>query len=66
MSVATILKRAGGYGPILFGVAFIAPLIAQSLEAAGIPAPFGQSPIVVGLVIGAAMGTVAKLRGSWI
>ncbi len=53
-------------GPILFGVAFLAPLIAQSLEAVGWPARFGLVPIHFGLGLGLSLGVVAALRGRWI
>lgn len=53
-------------GPILFGVAFLAPLIAQSLEAAAVPAPFGAEPLHFGLALGLSLGVVAALRGRWV
>jgi hypothetical protein len=53
-------------GPILFGVAFLAPLIAQSLEAASLPAPFGLEPIHFGLGLGLTLGVIAALRGRWV
>ena len=53
-------------GPILFGVAFLAPLVAQSLEAAGLPAPFGLAPLSFGLALGLTLGVVAALRGRWL
>ncbi len=53
-------------GPILFGVAFLAPLIAQSLEAMRVPAPLGLEPIHFGLGLGLSMGIVAAMRGRWI
>ena len=53
-------------GPILFGVAFLAPLIAQSLEATSLPVPFGVAPISFGLVAGLGLGVVAALRGRWV
>ena len=53
-------------GPILFGGAFLAPLIAQSLEAASLPAPFGLAPIHFGLAVGLGLGVVAALRGRWV
>jgi hypothetical protein len=61
-----ILKKAGGLGPVLFGVGFIAPLIAQSLEAASLSAPLGLSHITFGLILGISMGVVAQLRGRWV
>ena len=53
-------------GPILFGGAFLAPLIAQSLEAVSWPAPLGLAPITFGLVAGLSLGVVAALRGRWV
>lgn len=53
-------------GPIAFGGAFLAPLIAQSLEAASLPAPFGLAPIHFGLMLGLGLGVVAALRGRWL
>ena len=53
-------------GPILFGVAFLAPLIAQSLEAASLSAPFGLEPLPFGLAAGLTLGVVAALRGRWV
>ncbi len=53
-------------GPVLFGVAFLAPLIAQSLEAASLPAPFGLAPIHFGLALGLSLGVIAAMRGRWV
>ncbi len=53
-------------GPVLFGVAFLAPLIAQSLEAASLSAPFGLRPLSFGLAVGLGLGVVAALRGRWV
>ena len=53
-------------GPVLFGGAFLAPLIAQSLEALSWSAPFGLAPIVFGLAVGLSLGVVAAIRGRWI
>ena len=53
-------------GPILFGGAFLAPLIAQSLEAASLPAPFGLEPIHFGLALGLSLGVIAAVRGRWV
>jgi hypothetical protein len=58
--------KLGAIGPILFGVAFLAPLIAQSLEATSWPVPFGLAPIHFGLALGLSLGVVAALRGRWI
>jgi hypothetical protein len=61
-----ILEKLGGYGPVFFGVGFLAPLIAQSMDAASIPAPFGMGTLAFGLAVGVALGGVAKWRGSWV
>jgi hypothetical protein len=60
------IKKLGDYGPVLFGIAFIAPLIAQSLDAAALSAPLGLSNIAFGLAVGVSLGTIAKLRGRWV
>jgi hypothetical protein len=62
----TILERIADYGPILFGIGFVAPLTAQSMEAVAISAPLGLSNIAFGLILGVSMGAVAKLRGTWV
>ena len=56
----------GAMGPVLFGVAFLAPLIAQSFEAASLPVPFGLEPIAFGLALGLTLGGIAVIRGRWI
>ena len=53
-------------GPILFGVAFLAPLVAQSLEATALRAPFGMEPLHFGLAVGLSLGIVAAFRGRWV
>ena len=53
-------------GPVLFGIAFLAPLIAQVLEAASLPVPFGIEGIHFGLAAGLTLGVVAALRGRWV
>lgn len=52
--------------PLLFGVGFVAPLIAQVLQRAlpgVVPAPW---PILIGLVVGGVWGAFANVRGRWI
>ena len=53
-------------GPILFGVAFLAPLIAQMIEEAALSAPFGLAAIHFGLMTGLTLGVIAALRGRWV
>ncbi len=64
--IGKIVQAIGPWGPVLFGIGFLAPLIAQSMEALEIAAPFGLSFIQTGLLIGAGLGLAAKLRGRWI
>ena len=52
--------------PFLFGIGFIAPVIAQAMAAGGWSAPFGMERIVFGLVIGSVWGLYATIRGRWI
>ena len=52
--------------PLFFGIGFIAPLIAQSMAALEIAAPFGLSGIGFGLLIGAPWGLYATLKGRWL
>ena len=52
----SVIKTIFYFGPLLFGIGFIAPLTAQVLAQAGWPLPFGATPLVAGLVAGAALG----------
>lgn len=55
-----------GLGPILFGIGFMAPVIAALIAALDMQPPFGVQPILVGLLIGASWGLVARWRGTWL
>ena len=57
---------AAAAGPLLFGVCFLAPLIAQTLEAVAVPAPFGVERITFGIATGLLLGGVAAMRGRWV
>jgi len=52
--------------PFLFGLGFIAPLIAQLLERALLAATQTEWPLLVGLAIGGSWGALANLRGRWL
>ena len=52
--------------PFLFGIGFIAPLIAQTMAYWDIAAPWGLSRISFGLLIGAPWGLYAMIRGRWL
>jgi len=52
--------------PFLFGIGFVAPLIAQLLERMVPGTTQAQWPLVAGLAIGGSWGVAANLRGRWI
>jgi len=52
--------------PILFGIAFMAPVLAEIMRAAGLATPFGVPAIAVGLIVGLVWGTYATVKGSWL
>jgi hypothetical protein len=54
------------WGPLLFGIGFLAPLIATLTTLVGVSPPFGLSTIQTGVVIGTSWGLYAKVRGSWL
>lgn len=60
------VKKLLSIMPFLFGIGFIAPLIAQIMAAWGWTAPFGLSRIAFGLAIGASWGLYANIRGRWL
>jgi hypothetical protein len=61
----TVIKTIFYFGPLLFGLGFIAPLAAQILERLETPLPFGLTPLIAGLILGAAWGTYAQIKGRW-
>jgi hypothetical protein len=60
------LKLAFPWGPVLFGIGFVAPVLAQSMDGAGLSAPAGLSNLQLGLLVGILWGTFAKFRGRWV
>jgi uncharacterized membrane protein YdjX (TVP38/TMEM64 family) len=62
----TVLKTLFHFGPLVFAFGFIAPLTAQIIERAGLALPFGLTPLVAGLLLGAVWGSIAQYRGRWI
>jgi len=59
------IKTIFYFGPLLFGLGFIAPLTAQILERLEWQLPFGLTPLIAGLILGAAWGTYAQIKGRW-
>ena len=64
--IKTILGPVFDWMPVIFGVGFVAPVIAAFLVAGGIDAPFGFAPIHVGLAAGLTWGLIAKFTGRWV
>ena len=54
------------WGPLWFGLAFLAPLLAQTLDALSLEAPLFPSNLAFGLTVGGLAGFVARMRGSWL
>lgn len=54
------------YGAFIFGLGFMAPLIAQVIVRLGLELPMGLNPLLLGLVLGGGLGLIAQVRGSWI
>jgi ABC-type transport system involved in cytochrome c biogenesis permease subunit len=52
--------------PLVFAFAFLVPVIDQGMQALGLAAPMGLTTLTFALVIGAAWGLIAQLRGRWI
>ncbi len=52
--------------PFLFGIGFVAPLIAQTMIYWGWRPPLGLTPISFGLLIGVPWGLYATIRGRWV
>ncbi len=53
-------------GPILFGIGFLAPVIAAAITASGLDAPAGLSAIQFGLLTGIILGVIARQRRTWL
>ena len=52
--------------PLIFGIGFVAPMIAQLLERVVPGAASAQWPLVAGLAIGGSWGAIANLKGRWL
>lgn len=64
--IKTIMEKLGPWGPVFFGVGFLAPLIAQTIEKLDRMPPLGLTPVEAGLICGTLLGLAAKLRGRWL
>ena len=54
------------FGPLFFGIGFVAPVVAQGAEAAGFASVAGLPPLIAGLTLGIVWGGLATLRGRWV
>ncbi|MEO0982800.1 MAG: hypothetical protein AAFX03_09140 [Pseudomonadota bacterium] len=61
-----ILRKIFEFGPLLFGLGFLAPLTAQIIFRAGWTPPLGAEPLLVGLAVGGLWGLYAQIKGSWL
>lgn len=61
-----VIAQIFRFGPLIFGVGFMAPLFAELIRLVGWTLPFGLTPLIAGLILGGGLGLVAQVRGSWI
>ena len=64
--IRSVLQRLNPWGPVLFGLGFMTPLIATLITRSGLEASFGLPATWLGVALGGAWGLCAKFRGSWI
>lgn len=60
------IKTVFYFGPLIFAVGFLIPLIAQSVIALGWAPPFGLSAWSFAAIVGGAYGVFAQITGRWI
>ena len=52
--------------PLLFGIGFLAPLVAQVLDRTGLSATGWPPSILIGLLVGGVWGSYATWKGRWL
>ncbi len=52
--------------PLIFGLGFLAPVIAAAMQALALPTPFDLPPLSLGFVIGGLWGLFATITGRWL
>ncbi len=61
-----VLEFIFNWMPIIFGIGFVAPVVAAFLNAGGFTEVFGLPALYWGLGIGLVWGSVARFTGRWI
>lgn len=61
-----VLKNILHFMPLIFGIGFLGPLLAQIIQMLGWHAPLGLSALALGVTIGGFWGIIAQVRGRWI
>lgn len=54
------------FGPLWFGIGFLAPVLSALIQALHITPPLGLSPMSCGLIVGAVLGLIATFRRTWL
>ncbi len=61
-----LFKKIFALMPLVWGLAFLAPLTAQIWQAMEWSIPFGLSPLAFGFGVGGLWGLYAQIRGTWL
>ena len=59
--MALLIKRLFDFGPMLFAVGFLTPLIAQIIERMDWTVPWGLSPYLFGFIVAGTLGVMGAL-----
>jgi hypothetical protein len=54
------------FGPLWFGIGFLAPVLAALIVALDITPPLRLSPLACGLIGGGILGVIATVRRTWL
>lgn len=61
-----VLKNILHFMPLIFGIGFLGPLLAQIIQILGWQASLGLVPLTLGLIVGGTWGAFAQFKGRWI
>ena len=65
-SMIAQIKSVFYLGPLIFAFGFLAPLTAQLIDRIEWTPPLGLSSLSAGMILAAALGIPAQLRGRWV